>query len=649
MSLRNLTFDQDNQQPQGVDSTTPVAKMQDGYVRQGSNLFINLFGGYTKRNGYVNLATTPWAGRSITAGIQYESSVGILSTIIFGTDGTNTGGIIGSFAPGAVTPISSGLSGTVRPYFVQFKERLFFFNGVDSPILYDGAAPRQVGITAPTIAPSKNAAAAGGFLVPLASYVWAYTYFNSVTGAESTPSPLFTYVLGAGETQVTLNITAGSATTADTIKVYRTDGNGNTLFLDGTTSIVSTTYVSSKLDAGLGQQIEFDNTRITDLSSTAQFPTVADNRIFVRTGDNEIRFSKLGQNGPMPESYELKAFVPTVGRFGVHDKIVGINRINQLPIVLKESSIGRLDPIGLPNSTISFDNVSYQYREITDAVGGICHGGAEQVYGELVFVAKDNVYATDGISVRPIALPIQTTIKAMGVTNTQKMRISAINDKDNRRVYFSIFSSPSALHPSVVLVGDYQLYPNFRWTVFEPGTNTTTHPGITAACFFHEKNVTTGRLDVYFGNEVLNGKLYNMNTGTNDDGHAIYMKLVTRPYYGPSPLLWKLYKKAELRASGNGSPYNMVVGAIYNLSAFEEELQNLSLFANGALWDDAGSLWDSSFWADNAIIEEQYYMHRKAKYMQMVVYQTEADHPLDLYTWGIYESVFGGDEGPQEG
>lgn len=647
MSLRNFAPDFEYSTPMGLDTTSPIATVPQGYVREATNYNLGYSGGYSKRDGYVNRLSEVWTGKSITQGVEFTPTGGVRTPIVFGTDGTASGGAYGFVDSGTVTPISTGLSGTVRPNFVQFSGLLFFFNGFDDAQLYDGSSVRQVGITAPTSGPTVSSQTTGGSLVLLGTYTAAYTYYNSVTGAESSPSPLLpNTTLTGSNNKLNLSLTPGDSGTADTIRVYRTVANGNALFLDGTASISATSYALSVADAALGIQIELDNSRLADLAPNAVYPTVADNRIFVKSGTNEIRHSKIGQSGPMPESFEAKGVTSTIGKLGSNDDIVGINRINQLPIALKQYSIGRLDPFGLPDNTQAVDNVGYTYREISDTIGAVGHNSAVQVMEELLFLGRDNIYATDGIKVRPIADSIQATIRTLGFTPTQQTLMSAENDTVKRRVYFQVFSNPEATAPDMTIVGDYQRYPQFRWTFYEKGPNAVTHPGIVAGCMFRITDSSSGLPDMYFGNSKSNGKLYQMDFGSNDDGAPIYARLVTRPYFGGNPLFFKLFKKGEFQVQGNGNNYNATVCAIYDLTGTEEECIPLSLFAGGCLWDDPSSLWDTATWTDEAVLSLDYFMHRKAKYLQLVIKQTEADAPLELFAWGTYASSFSPNEGP---
>lgn len=633
MAIRNIVQDFEFDSPKGLDTTSSIVALGRGYVREARNANVGLAGGYIKREGYTNQISTPYGSRDITAGIEYKAAAGTRKTIVFGTDNSGAGGRYGVLSGGSVSDITTGLNGTARPTFVQFGDLLFFYNGIDDPELYDGTNTRQVGITAPVSAPTGVAGGVGSLTA--GNYVGAYTYYNSVTGAESTPSPLSNAVTAAGGDTITWTIVAGSSTTADTIRFYRTVANGNTLFLDGTAAIAATSYISTIKDAGLGDQIELDNSRITDLSSTAKFAMVADNRVFLRTANNEVRFSKQGQGGPMPESFEAKAVVSTMGKFGARDDVVGLNRISQTPVVLKNESVGRLDPVGIPDITSSADNVAFQYREISDTTGAVSHFAATQVLGELLWLAKDNIYATDGVQVRAVANTIQTTIRGLGFLSTQIDRMSAINDSENRRVYFSVFSSAAASDPDIILVGDYQMYPEFRWTTYEAGTDSSTHPGIKPASFFYVQNTSTGKQDVWFGNAVANGKAYRMNDGDTDDSSGIYFKIITRPYFMGQPMNEKLYKKASIQAQGDGADYGLTVCCIFDIDNQEQQCIDLTLFSNAALYDDASSLYDTSLYADEAVKHLEYDMHQKANYLQLVFKQTDANAPVELFAWSV--------------
>jgi hypothetical protein len=643
VGLNNAQVTQEYEQTLGVDETSNEASIPAGYVRSAWNANLGLSGGYEKRDGHSEQLSAEWTGLSITAGIEYRTPAITARKVLFGTDGTASGGEIGYDNAGAMTSVLSGLAGTVRPTFVQLNRLLGFFNGEDAPVIYDGAATRQMGITAPAAAPSLVAGTAGS--LANGSYVFAYTYYNSATGAESSPSALATIVLGGANDSVDLTLLAGDSDTADTIRIYRTTANGNELFLDGTNNIADTTYTSIVEDAGLSSiGLEYDNSRITDFVPTlnsiqAQYPSVAQNRVFLKTDRNTIRHSKIGQSGPMFESFEASAVAYCKGKYGDRDDVIGSGVAGDVPIVLKERSVGRLDAIGVNPELSPFDQVRYNYIEISASVGAVSHWAGCQVYDEYVFLGRDNVYATNGQGIRKVGDRVAAFIQSCGFLSSQVTKISAENDVRNQRIIISIFKDAVSTVPDYQLVGDYRKYPDFRWTFYRPGVNASTHPGIRPGCFFLAQNAVDGGFDLYAGNLDANGQYYKLNDGADDLTYGIYFRVKTRAYDKGAPMADKLYKDAGFHVRGNGEAYSMSVSAIYDLAGFEEGAENISLATGGAQWDVA--VWDVDSWSDDAILLSQYSAHRKAKFQQLVFSNTGADQPIEILGWATSAAQYG--------
>lgn len=629
----------------GLDTTSPLPLMKPGYVREAKNCNLFTTGGYEKRDGYITLLTTPLASHSFTAGIQFKTSAGVNQEIAFGTTGAS--GRLVRISAGSTVDIRTGLSGSDRPSLVQMDDRLFFYNGDSagpSPFLYDGSGTRQIGISPPGTAPT-GVSNTNGSLVVGATYQAAYTYYNSQTGAESSPSPVSASVIVLADPNdgITWTVVAGNASTADIIRLYRTVANGNRLFLDNTASISATAITSTQSDAELEPiEVEFDNSRITDFTDEPNFAAIAQNRVFVKSGTNEVRYSKIGQSGPMPESFEAKAFVNTEGRHGASDDIVGLGKIKDVPVVLKERSVGILEPVGIGDSTSSVDNVIYLYRELDSNIGAVAHQAGDQVGDFYVFLGRDNVYGIDGSRVIPLADTISATIQALGFQPSQRPKVSALNDVDKKRIYFAVYSESLSSTPDLILVGDYQKYPAFRWTTYEQGADTGLHPGILSGSFWLFEDGNTGRFDVHFGNTTENGQIYELNNGADDSGFDIDFKVVSRPYAMGQPLVTKLFKTMQVFAQGADDSYQLEFCAIYDLNGMEIACDNFTLPNEGGLWDDNDWAFDDEdddtaevlLWSGEAIVPLWYKAHRKAKFQQLVFKQPSKDAPVILYGWG---------------
>lgn len=665
MGRRNYVEELEYSIAKGVDTTSPTSLVQPGFVREARNIDVGTTGGWSKRKGSLQQLITPWDTLAIRSGIEYRMLDGSTQRLFYGTDDNSIGKFGKLNLAGGIDDIETGLDPTKRLSFAQIEDRLYAFNGdsVNAPFVYEGTGNRELGLIPPPAAPTTTASSGGQ--KSEGSYVFAYTYAirDSVTGAllaESSPSELSSITLTSGQDRVILGVTASGQSVTGTrqllIRIWSTVVNGSILFLEDEIANTTGNYNADAADEALDTiQLELDNSRLSDFEgyTKAKFPVIARNRLFVfHETRNEGRFSKIGQEGPLIESFPALNTTPLEGLYGSTDKIVGAGQINGIPIVLKDRSCGRLEEVGLPDITKAEDNVYYIYREISQTVGGIDHFGQCQVRDELCFMGVDNVYATDGNSVRPIASLITKTIRDLDFRPTKKNKISMTNDTKFKRIYIQVFENQGAAEPMFTLVGNYEQYPEFRWTFYGPGTNILTHPGFRVGSFFQFTNTTDGSLETYFGNSNMDGQYYKMNTGELDDDagtdRGIFCKLVSRPYTMGAPLVTKLFKNARIFAQAADDTYELEFRTIFDLSVEEEFAQDFVIPGVGNKWDehnwvdDAETESDPLIWAGPALSELQYDPHRKAKFMQLVFIQTEANAPVTLLGWGVSGSIFSG-------
>lgn len=680
MSTRHYVEELEYSDAKGLDTTSPINLLSAGFVREAANVNLGTTGGYVKRSGYVNQLTVGNAisGYAIRQGIEYRQSTGFTEILLQATDNSTTAKF-GKIQTGIFVPLQNSsavdlaLDPFKRPSFAQINDSLFYFDGsgdIETPFVYEanGVATRPMGIDAPTTAPV--AVVGVGTNLEVGQYLYAYTYtfyLNNQLIAESSPSELSaTVTTTAGNQNVNLTLVAYpgyananlSHLTIQT-RIWRTVVNGAILFLEAEVAGNTTAYASIVVDDGLlSEQMPLDNSKLTDYTDydKARFPVVARNRLVVfHPEQNRGRFSKIGVNGPLPESYPVQNEFSVEGKFGSADAVVGAGQIKGVPIVLKERSIGRLEEVGLPDLGNSEDNVVYVYREISETTGAVSHFAQCQVFDELLFLGRDNIYATDGQNVRPIASFIQNVIKASDFSGNKAYKLSAINDTKNRRVYFQIFKTPTSTEPDLTLVGDYQQYPTFRWTTYEAGANPAIHPGIKAGCFFQTEATATGGLDIYFGSATSEGQYYKMNAGDSDyfEGveKPVYMRLVSRPYMFSQPMITKLYKTAKIYAEARDNTYQFEFGAKFDLGATTENTTSYVVLGVGTVWAPAFTnyVWSSGssaspnlLWTGPALQEFKFNVHRKAQMMQLVFTQDDEDAPLTLLGWGVSGSIFAG-------
>ncbi len=642
----------------GIDTTSQPGNTPEGFVKVAKNANLGVNAGYEKRDGVLEQLSSAWDTNRIIGGIEFKQTDLDSKIILF-----NAAGKLAVLTSGVPVNLQTGLLADTKPTMLAFEERLFFFNGDDtnSPFVYDAQlGVRVIGIAAPTVAPTKDADIAGGLNTGgTDEYIYVYTYYNSETEAESSPSPDIKGVL-APSGGVELGITPGDSATADKIRIYRTVASGTTLILEGEEDIAATSFDSVIPDDELGvafnnRLLEFDNSLISDLTDSAKFSIVADNRIFVVTGTNEARFSKIGQSGPMPESFQANGLVETESRYGASDPLVGQGQIKDRVIALKKRSIGFYEPVGVAGVNEAVDTVQYIYREITDVTGAISHFGGGQVFDEFVFLGRDNVYATNGITVRPVGNQIQNTVRAMGFAEDEINRYSFVNDTKNKRIYISGFKSSGEpdSQPDFQLVGDYQQYPEFRWTTYEPGDDPETHPGFNVGAFFTIQDPTTGSLEVYFGDSREIGQYQRMNVGQSDNGDGIFFEVLSRGYHHGQPMADKLFKDIEILGKAANKQYNLEVCYHLDFVPKDEGCFECFLPVAGGSWEDTSpevfnwanedvELDDSQTlqWAGEQVAIVTFDAHRKAQFLQVLFRQSEPEAPITLISWGSVASIY---------
>lgn len=612
----------------GLDSVTNLKNLDPKFLVVADNTNIEASGAASKRSGYTSLLTAAWGSNAIQNGIEARFSGGV-KLLLAGrgaAPGSGAFGYVTDTSFSGVTNISTGLT-TTRPSLVQFSGLVFYYNGNDD-FLYDGTNTRQIGITQPVNAPTPNATINGSLTVG-AIYKYCYTYYNSTTGAESSPSPILTSAAVAADPNdgFRINITAGVATTADTIRVWRTLANEPIFYLDGTTAIASTTYDSTVADTGLGVQLAIDNTR-PGIYGTFPYATVLANRVYL-TGrsakPNRVQISAVYQDGPKPESFPVKNFVDCESHIGSFDTNVGLGVAGDNLIVMKKYSIGRIDKIGVDTTQQSDDPVLFGYSEISRSVTCVSHFAGCNLYNEWVWLGSDNIYATDGNQIRTVADNVRSLISGFNYASPDTY--TAFNDTVNKRLYFSVRGSSTNGNPDWILVGHYFDYPKIAWTIYRPGIDTVSNPGVMSGCFINVSEFVSKR--IVFGNNQYSGKLYYLNNGTNDDTKGIYWRVRFAPRYLELNEEEKHYKKDYVNMQGLGTNYNVTVESFYNLSATSSESELLSLYANGSNWGAVN--WGSFYWATNAPLILGHNLNTKAFCKQLQLSNFNADEPVSVF------------------
>lgn len=119
--------------------------------------------------------------------------------------------------------VLTGLSASNQIYFPHDRTLAAVFDGVHTPKkTTDGSTWTQMGITAPTVAPTASAVA-GGSLVDTHTYQFSYSFKNSTLGNESNESATVSQAVSGGNLTVRVAVTASADPQVDTIVLYARD------------------------------------------------------------------------------------------------------------------------------------------------------------------------------------------------------------------------------------------------------------------------------------------------------------------------------------------------------------------------------------------------------------------------------------------
>jgi len=611
----------------GVDNTTPIESPEiKNTLSTGLNVVMVDSDILKTRPGYVGI-TAAKSGYIIRNGIQYAKQDGTKEQIVYLESTTITGssGILGRVVGDTIVNITTGLPDGLKPCMVQAGALLFVFTGVED-FLYDGTSTRQIGITEPSVAPSLNSLTSGN-LNDGGFYVYVYKYRNSVTGAQSSPSlPSPTLTAGTqvlGTNGINIKVTPGDSDTADTIDIYRTASGGTTYFFEGSTTIDATSYTSQTSDAGLGDQLELDDSRLPE---AATFAILADNRLFVggfSSNKSRLQYSKIGINGTMFESFQIADLIDCNINDG--EAVIGIGRVGTKIGVLKETKAGKLLPLDVSTGGIETGgSKKYIYKELNDICTSTSFSTIFSIGDKMAWLGRDNIYMTDGFEIKPVANRIRNTIRTFNFE--QSYKFSVYEYLYPNQVILSVVRN-GELEPDYQVVGHYINFPTIAWTMFGPGADPTTHPGLPIACIW---SVTiNGLQQPYFGSSNSNGKVCQYDVGTNDDGDPIYFLVKDQWEPGIDAMGIKGFQSVKYLATTLAASPNNILTNTWEENGREYVVKTeAATVASSTKWNS--NKWGTFKWAGHKYSTIKFFPNRKAYIGRFGFYNTALDSPFSI-------------------
>jgi hypothetical protein len=195
--------------------------IEDNQAEEIWNFRLDKIGSLVSRRGLERFMNTENAGNILAVG-RWRSGDDVTNNLVLVA---TSGGFLQSL--NLNTDIYdtefSGLSTTAKGMFLPLRDSVVYANGADVPIVFDGTDAYELGVKAPTVAPGLTTSGAG----LTGTFVYGYTYYDSVRGRESNVSP--TDDISVTNQGVAITTTASANPEVDKIRIYRTEDGGAVL------------------------------------------------------------------------------------------------------------------------------------------------------------------------------------------------------------------------------------------------------------------------------------------------------------------------------------------------------------------------------------------------------------------------------------
>lgn len=324
------------------------------------------------------------------------------------------------------TSLYSGLTDTDGD-FTNVRDIVIFTNGTDNPVRYDGTNAYQLGIEAPTSAPTVSSAGAGSLT---GDYSYVYTYYDSATGVESNPSDADT--ITASSENVDVAFAASPNSRVDKVRIYRTTDGGATHLLLATVDDTSSPYTDSSSADG---SVAAPSTN--DEAPVARYAAYYAGYTFLAQ-DRTLYWSKAlsPDHWPVLNSTE----VPFEG----NDRITGLHAFQDALLIF-----------GLRNTLLLTGGGGVWSVTRLDAdIGAVGQRAIVEVAGQVIFLSMDGLYAFPGMT--PIAPQLARLLAGLSYDTLQDA--AGVYVPEERALWMTVDDITYTVHLPNQAVSRYSIY-----------------------------------------------------------------------------------------------------------------------------------------------------------------------------------------------
>jgi len=526
----------------GLNTTNGPLSLKDTESPDLKNVDFNKFGSILKRNGYLNVNSSPTSGSVQSDGLmwyEYVSSGAYASELLESTNGKM---LYMSGFNGTWNDITGSATITSGNFFssTNWANNIFMTNGKDSPLYWTGTGN-----------------------VKTISALQANSYTFTVYSITTNPSVGDTYTNnGVTYTVVYINTSGASGSIAGTIiatgsgapttygALTRTAGAGDTT-INFSLEVLNANITSAKYIAQWNNYIFLANVNInngTYLPTRIYWCNVRDFTTWSATSWIEISM----QDGQ-----------PITGMYPMADRLV----------IFKERSIYNLFFTG--DATLPFVYLVSN----SPTVGCMAPYSIQEVENGLVFLSYDGFYYYDSNNAYKMSLQIQNTIAGLNLTKLSNAK--SLKQRNKNRYMCAVTSANSNTNDTVIV---------WDWVLNAFTLYSGMAPSAMKACFLNGNQE-----QIYFCD--YSGYTYEMDIGLND--YPLGVQTAISAYYWTN---WKSFGDAMLQKSNpNVTIYYesnnsiLTFGYSYDFDNGIDYQNTFSMATGTAVYGSA--IWDVSVYA----------------------------------------------------
>ena len=502
------------------------------------NFVINEYGQLIRRSGTAKYNTDALHTSRITGLHRYYPRTEANKEFLAACNGVVYK--LAATSPHAGTSIKTGLTATADVFFENFRDTCYFVNGADGMYKYNGTNCYTVGITPPAAAPTGSGSASGS--LSAGNYKVRYTFVDS-DGYESNASPESNTITVTASQKIALDIAVSTDPKVTKRRIYRTSVNGALYYFDvevGNNTATTVDLTQSDIALSAGAMLATDH----DVPpATAHLITRRRSRLLLADSDT-FYISYIAE----PEYFPADWAINTGGR----DRITGMSEQQEWLPVFTEDNVERL---------VGQDEDNFEFQNSYSGTGCRAIRSLVNCNNLLLFWGKGGLFAFDGATARELSRPLSEYLKAN--VNSAYSNLMAGCFFENRYL-LSYPKGESTTNNETV----YLDFSNGVTGIFD----------VAYGCYTNWDKKGDG--DRLFAGSATEGRVYEVFTGTDDDGTDITAYDSTEPLDLGMPDTWKqfydIYVKCKVDAETSLRMY-------YTLDDGEEQYRDVTLSAS-TLW-----------------------------------------------------------------